>query len=241
MKISKIDLSKLRNEEHFQLMTDVSRLIEIAGAETLEIPLLFPVFKGLLSKEDIALEIIRKNRLSESIADADAKRGSVYRGFVLLIKTYNHSSIAAKVRAAQNIQVIIEHYGDFRKKSYNEETASINNFLQDINDRCVADIAVLDAQDWITDLADANQTFDNLMNQRFDENAGREIVNMNKVRKEIITVYEQIVEHINASMLLNGETVYADFVKKLNERIAYFKNTLAIRKGRAAKKKSAEA
>ena len=235
MKIVKLHLANLRNEEHFQFMTDVKGLVESAGAEPINISALYPLLLTLYAKEDLALEAIRKSVLTDPIANADVVRDTVDRGFVLLIESYSYSADATKVQAAKNIQVVIDHYGDFRARSYNEETAAIYNFIQDLNSRCAADIAVLCVQEWIDDLSAANQAFDDLMNQRFDASAVQEIVNLRETRKEIDRVYVEIVERINASILLNGEAAYSDFVSKLNERILYFKNTLAVRKGRAGK------
>jgi hypothetical protein len=235
MKIIKFDLRRLRNEEHFQLMRDFKQLVEQAGINTLNIDQLFAVFVVLLGKEDLAIEIIRKSGLTNPIFNADKHRDAIYHGFVLLIESCLHSPNDAKVQAAQNIRVVIDHYGDFRNKTYNEETASIYNFLQDINSRCMGDIETLNAGEWITGLAEANQAFDELMNQRFDEKAAQEYINLREVRNEIDKIYTQIIDRINASILLNGEAVYADFVNKLNERLTYFKNTLAQRKGRAEK------
>lgn len=235
MKVLRLRLRALHNEEHFQLMTDVYGLAESEGIETLGIAALYPRFLSLYGKEDIALEAIRKSGLTDPIADADTIRDNAYRGLVLQIEAGTYSADATKAQAARNMQVVTDHYGDFRKKPYNEETATVHNFLQDINSRCAADIAVLGAQAWVDELETANQTFDDLMNQRFDAAAAQEIINLREVRKEIDRVYTEITECINVFILLNGEAAYAGFVNKLNERIAYFKNTLAIRKGRAEK------
>jgi hypothetical protein len=235
MKIARLHLKSLRNEEHFQFMTDTKGLVEQTGAETLNIASLYPSFLNLYDREDIALEVIRKSPLTDLIAGADAVRENPYRGLVLLTEAYEHSSDEAEVQAAQNIRVVIDHYGDFRSKPYNEETATIYNFLQDINSRCAADIAVLNAQSWLDELASSNQAFDDLMNQRFDDAAGREIISLYETRKEIDLVYTEITERINASILLNGEAAYADFVNKLNERIVYFKHTLSVRKRHSRK------
>jgi hypothetical protein len=152
----------------------------------------------------------------------------------LTVEAFNYHPDSAKVQASENIQVIIEHYGDLRNKPYNEETASIHNFLQDVNTRCAADITLLGIQEWIDELSTANQAFYGLMSQRFDA-AAQEITNLREVRKAIDRVYGAMVNRINASILLYGEDPYAEFVKKLNERIAYFKTTVAIRRGRARK------
>jgi hypothetical protein len=240
MKVLRIRLGHLRNEEHFQLMVDFRKLVEADGASRLNIEQPFTVFLVLLDKEDSAVEAIRKSDLTDDLTVEDAVRDNISRGFTLLIETYLHSPSAEKVKAARNIRTVIDHYGDFRNRSYNEETASIYNFVQDINTRCADDLNTLNAAEWITDLSAANQAFDNLMNQRFDRGAGQEYVNLRNTRIEIDRVYNQIIDFIDAAVIVNGEAAYADFVNKLNARIAYFKNTLAQRKGRAAKKKDSE-
>ncbi|MDR1895615.1 MAG: DUF6261 family protein [Prevotellaceae bacterium] len=236
MEIIKFRVAHLRNEEHFQLMTEFKKLLEAIGALVLNIEQLFAVFLVLFGKEDRAVEVFRKNDLTDDISAADALRDSIYKGFTLLVETHQYSPAPEKVEAAGNIRTVIDHYGDFRNKSYNEETASINNFVQDINARCADDINTLNAAEWIANLSASNQTFENLMTQRFDQEAGQEYINLRETRKEIDKVYNQIIDYINASIIVNGEAAYVDFVNKLNERISYYKNTLAQRKGRAAKK-----
>jgi hypothetical protein len=46
-------------------------------------------------------------------------------------------------------------------------------------------------------------------------------------------------ERLDASMLLNGEAIYAPFVKALNIRTDHYANIIVQRKGRTAKKKDA--
>jgi hypothetical protein len=153
---------------------------------------------------------------------------------ILTVEAFSYHPNVAKVQAAENIRMVIDHYGDLRSKSYNEETASIHNLLEDVNSRYAANVALLGIEEWIDELSVANRAFHDLMSQRFDT-AAQEITNLREVRKAIDRVYGAIVDRINASILLYGEEPYAEFVKKLNERIAYFKTTVAIRRGRARK------
>jgi hypothetical protein len=215
-------------------MTDVDGLIQQTGAEKLNIATLFPEFHTLRNKEDTAIEAIRKSPLTSRITEADAVRDSVFRGFTLTVEAFSYHPNVVKVQAAEDIRVVIDHYGDLRSKSYNEETASIHNLLEDVNSRCADDVALLGIQEWIDELSVANRAFHDLMSQRFDA-AAQEITNLREVRKEIDRMYGAMVDRINASILLYGEEPYAEFVKKLNERIAYFKTTVAIRRGRARK------
>jgi hypothetical protein len=61
-----------------------------------------------------------------------------------------------------------------------------------------------------------------------------------EVRRECEAVYRQIVERIEALILLNGEALYADFVNELNNLIRRNNNILAARKGRGAASKEGE-
>ena len=60
MKILNLNLPALRNEEHFQFMTDTDGLIDNAGTEALQLVEPYAQFKVLLEQEDVALETILK-------------------------------------------------------------------------------------------------------------------------------------------------------------------------------------
>lgn len=240
MKINKVNLTILRNEEHFQFMTDVKLLIETATSQKLNIDKIYPVFADFYNREDAALEPIRKHALTNALIDADTHRNSIYRGFTLLIQTYNYSTNPDKLQAAQNIQILIDHFGDVRNKSYNEETSTIYNFLQGLNDRHSRDIAALNAGDWLSDLDIANKKFAELMNQRYDDKAGKMATNLREIRKEIDSAYTQMINRINAMALLDEKDEFAEFISKMNERVDYYKNTLIMRKARSVSKKTAD-
>ncbi len=241
MEINRFDMSRLRGEEHFQYMTDVERLIKETTPQVLNIEKLFPVFQDLRKKEDLALEVIRKNALTNSITEMDITRDALYKGFCMLVDAHTHSMRPIEVEAARLIKIVVDHYGNFRDKPYNEETATIYNFLQEINSRCAMQIEIIGAKEWIEDLAEINKKFEELMNRRFDDKAEQESIILREVRKEIDTAYTQIINRINAHILLmDANDSLSGFVSRMNERIVYYKNTIATRKGRANAKKNEE-
>jgi hypothetical protein len=131
---------------------------------------------------------------------------------------------------------VFDHYGDVVHKSYDAETATIYNFLQEVNENNANDIAVLDLSEWIRRLDVVNKAFDTLQKQRYDENAKKAKLRMADIRKETNRNYRSMLNHIDASILLNGEAQHAPFVNALSVRVEHYTNIIAQRKGRAKKK-----
>ena len=233
MKLKSIHLTVLRNEEHFQFVSDTLDLLNSANAEVKSaVGDALQLFADLRQREDRALEQIRKSALTTPIADTDTRRDSLYRGLALRIEACLHSPDENERNMATRVQLILDHYGNFTDKPYNEETATLYNLLQDLYDRCGNELVQLNAKIFTEALRDANEEFKTLMAQRFDAGAVQQYEKMKTLRKEADAVYRKIMAAVNASIVLHGANGYADFVNKLNERTAYYNNTLAARKGR---------
>ena len=55
---------------------------------------------------------------------------------------------------------------------------------------------------------------------------------MKETRVAVDQCYHEIVERINALIIVNGATAYASFVNELNARIGAYNQMLALRKGK---------
>ncbi|MDR2652936.1 MAG: DUF6261 family protein [Prevotellaceae bacterium] len=240
MKIKRFRNENLRNEEWFQFYTEFKTLVEQYTPAALNIDTLFATFLTLYDNADNTLEVIRKSAITEQLAEADNARDIVFRGFVEAVKSGLHHFDANRREAAKRLQIALNHYGNIARKSYDEETASIYNFLQEMNGAYAADVATLNLTDWITQLDADNRAFDALQQARYTEGEAKTDIRVVEVRKELDRNYRDILDRIDASILLNGETQYAPFVKALNIRVEHYSDIIAQRKGRAAKKKDDE-
>ena len=241
MKITKLDLSRLRNEEHFMLMTDVHELLD-AAPEAVTAALTaarLEAFAALVRREDAALEQIRKNMLTDDIANADLVRDNLFQAIRLKVQAYAYSNVDTHVKASAAVQAVIDHYGDFRRKSYNEESAIIHNFVQDLKAR-QQHLTTMNLNNWVNDLVMVNDIVKRLMAERYDEQAAVQVENVMEVRIEIDALYRQMVAVLDASVVIQGEAAFAPFINRLNERVTYYKNTIAARKGRAVAKEEAK-
>ena len=240
MKCNRFRVESLRNEEWFQFYTEFKSLVEQYGSSALNIDTLFSVFASLYANADEALEVIRKSATTEQIEEADVVRDGTLRGFTDAVKSSKNHFDTEKRDAARKVQIVIDQYGNIARKAYDNETASIHNFLQEMRGNCSTDIAKLGLNEWIDELDNNNQTFSRLMDNRYTEGAGKTYLRMVDVREKTDRCYRDMIDRIDAIMLINGDEGYAPFVNELNVRVVRFENMLSARKGRSDSKKKKE-
>ncbi len=231
MKIKKVKLSHLRNEELFQFFTEFKTLIEEQTPESMSITEEYCKFLELYGNVDNVLEQIRKSRYTEEIAQADVERDTTFSGFRDVVKGMQSHFVTDKSKAAANLMIVFNQYGNIAKKNYSEATASIHNFLQEMRGKFAPDVEILGLQEWVEQLDENNQEFSTLMLQRNEEQSEKNSLKMKDLRKEIEACYADIIIRIEAVTILQSDHTLTDVVNKLNANLTRYKNTLAQRQG----------
>ena len=246
-KIEKIALTRLYVEEHFQFMSDVDSILAKYQPQTttrasVGVFGLYSRFKELLKQEDAIVASLRKNIHTRSVTEYDNIRDKVFLGMKSFFKAYTYNISIEKEEAAHRIMTIIENYKDPRKSPYNEETAIIYNMIQDLKNKCEDDMNLIGnaAMEWFNEMKTANKDFEKAMVDRYDDKMETADMEISKIRAEINEVYSQMTTLINIVNSLEENNTYINMAKKINERISYYKTTLAVRKGRADAKKEEE-
>jgi len=235
MKVTDFALTRLRNEEHFQFFTSLRDLVLVFTALALKIEVLFNLFLAAYANELAALDVVRKNAISDDLVDADEERDSVFRGLSDAVKSaLNHFN--ADIRAAaKRLQVVLDTYGNLAIKPYDAETGGLNGLINDFTTTYAADVTTVGLAGWVTELKAKNKAFDDLKNHRYSDEAAKTILRMKQERVKTDAIYRQIVERINALVVVEGEAAYAGFVNELNKRIEGFDNTISIRRAKGKK------
>jgi hypothetical protein len=242
-KIEMIGLFRLRNNDHYQFMTDVDKLIGKYSPASLGIANEFDAFRKALMLEDEAMRVETGSSKSGMIETLDVQRDITWNAIRNLVKAYSGSPKEAETQSADALDRIINLYGDPRNLSYNEESAAISNFVTDMLLPANAPhIALLHLSDWVTILKTQNDKFQEILNERNAEFANRGNGDVRSTRREVDPAYNAIVEKINAIIVL-GQSAEAisGFVTELNEKIKYYKTTISMREGRVAAAKEAKA
>lgn len=241
MKISDFSLTRLRNEEHFQFQTSFKDLVLTTTATTLRIEALFAVFLTQYDNELLSLNVVRKNAISDDLADSDEERDNVFRGMCDAVKSgLNHYQVLVQ-EACRRLQILLDTYGNVAVKSYDAETAAINGLIADLKGTYAIDVAAAGLDGWVTELEAKNKAFNELKTSRYTEEAQKTCLRMKQERAKLDAVYRQIVERINALIIVEGESAWVTFVNELNKRVESYSNVIAIRRGKAQKASDAAA
>jgi len=229
MKIQKIYIAHLRNSEHFQFLIEFIKLIVKFGAEMLKIADLHSRFALLLEKEDAALKKIMKSALTAEIQAADKRRDRLFRVMIDSNKaTLVHFDDEVQA-AAKRLKIVFDTYGNLAQKPLNEASADIYNLLQDLNLKYTADIEKAGLTAWVRELGSANATFSNLIDNRYEETAMRTDLVLKECRQNVDEVYLAIVDRINAYVVIEGDTKYAEFIRNFNAVIEKYNEALMHR------------
>jgi hypothetical protein len=133
--------------------------------------------------------------------------------------------------------VLFDTYGNLAVKPINEETSGIYNLLQELNGKYAEDVRKTGLTAFAVKLDAENKTVENLVRERNDQNAAKTKLKVKACRANTDKVYHEIVERINALIVINGEAEFAGFVDKLNAFIDMYNNLDAQRAGRNKAKK----
>ena len=242
-KIETIGLFRLRNNDHYQFMTDADNLIVKYTPASLNVVKEYGAFKKALTLEDAAMRVETGSSKSEMIETLDTQRDITWNAIRNLIKAYSGSPKEVETQSAAVLDRIINLYGDPRNLSYNEESAAIANFVSDMLLPVNAPhLALLHVSDWVTILKTQNDKLQQILNERNAEFANRGNGDARQARKQIDPLYEAMVEKINALIVLGHSTeATKGFVTELNEKIKYYRTTLSAREGRLAAASAKEA
>jgi hypothetical protein len=117
---------------------------------------------------------------------------------------------------------LFDTYGDVARKPLNEQTSAVYNILQELKGKYAADAATIGVAGWVLELEARNNAFADLMRERFDETASRTDVVLKEARTDVDNAYYAIRERLNAFVIIEGLSVYENFIRTFNAVIAKY-------------------
>jgi hypothetical protein len=266
MKVQKIHLSRLRNEEWFGMNTDYNDEVSKFGAERLGIEKLYHRFLQLHYKADKLLLILRKSVLTKELKAADKERDTYFGGLYRSVEADMNLPVPAKQEAARRVYNLLRHARrNVVMGGYAAESSAIDNLLQELSGAYKADITLLVLGEWVDALRRAEDKFADLRVQRIDEIYEKPKESLVEIRREMELLYSSMINMFDARLVadglggdlvvepgspddgvwddsdptppyLRGNVVY-NFVVRWNVILRDYHNLLAARAGRATREK----
>lgn len=234
MEIKSVRLSHLRNGEHYKFHFYFQQLVTKHKADTLGVATQLAAYQQLLAREFAVYEVIRKSDITDLLTDGDIERDTTFSGVTGTIRSAcNHFNPAVRA-AAQRLSIVLDQYGNLAVLPYDDETAAIMKFTDELLGRHEDDLIALQLIEWVEALVSQNMAFDTLKNKRTTTDAGKPESNMKKERLAMDAAYRAIVKRINALAEVNGVAAYQAFIKELNQSIDDYTLLIAQRMGRNA-------
>lgn len=237
--VNLITKPRLTNELYFKYILDVNKLIRTSGIDR-------SIFGGedqrleaLCNELDEVLEQVKLSEYTAKIEKKDAKRENTYSIMLGEVKlAMKDEDNEETLEAAITLFHVFKAYGNIKRKSYDEETASIYNLVQDFENKYSEQIEILELQSLVAKLKTLNTEFDKLMGLRNTEKSLKPKARAVDIRKEINQCYGNIVKCIEVKTILNPNNHgLTPFINELNTNIDRYRNVLAVKAG---KKKAAK-
>ena len=267
MDIDRLNLAHLHNEEWFGVYVDLFAEVPKYGAANLGIAELLARLLPLYQTADKLLLTLQKSSYTEKIVQADKDRDSAFRSLTDAVKAALGLPLEADRDAAYRLQILLASYRkSVLDSSYAEESNALYNLLEDLGRKYAADVTLLALGKWVNSLRAAEEKFQTFRSERTQEDVGKPVEELRKVRRQMDALYHSIVGVLHARLMADGlggdvaidpeslkDGVYEsnipseqrgnivyNFVIAWNRILKKYENLLATRAGRRAKEKEKE-
>lgn len=243
MKIDVFNVNSLRAEDDFGYLGFVKRkltllpLTDSAAGYTVGLKEAANKFTTAVDEFDKVLEPARSLPSTKEATQKDEDRDKAWNAFRRIAKaTKGHPNKEIADFAVKTEEIFLR-YGDMLPLAQQEETARIDNLVQDLKALDTTKMTQAGFTPFLTDLEQKQTAYVTISDTQSSEHGHRMVGVIKQKRAEADAAYRRLVETVNALIVVNGETAYKEFVLDLNGRIDQNKTMLANRRTVAEKKK----
>jgi hypothetical protein len=243
MELEKTDSGHFTNGLHDQFATEMKDLFTKHDPQAFNIVPQYNTFCWELDKENECYKIVRKDNYSVLKEEVDFERDTLVIGIIDGVKTALRHFKPEIKDAARRLKILLDEYNrpvPIVKQPYDAETASIENLLQNLNKKYVADMELTGITEWVKELATVNAKFEQLVKASAEQKAQKADFRMAEVRKNVDQAWKNIIALIKADMLRYGDEKYRDFVSEWNALVKHYNDIWAQHQGRNKAKKEKE-
>ena len=230
VEIKTLSVGLMNNGAHFTYMTNVLNRAEADEHIKVDAATQVADLKAALAVEDKYFKTSDKNLKTDIIAAADAERDKLCRNYLKTLKALMNmpdETIANSAKAL--VQMFIDYEFD-PDAQLDKQTGILLNMVADWEGKHAQDVTNTNTGKFVELIKAANERVHSLMVERSDEEKEVPVGALKSARKQTDIAYRALVKMVNALIMVNGETDYADFVKFLNYEIKRYKEEVLNQK-----------
>lgn len=230
VEIKTLSVGLMNNGAHFTYMTNVLNRAEADEHIKVDAATQVADLKAALAVEDKYFKTSDKNLKTDIIAAADAERDKLCRNYLKTLKALMNmpdETIANSAKAL--VQMFIDYELD-PDAQLDKQTGILLNMVSDWEGKHAQDVTNTNTGKYVELIKAANERVHSLMVERSDEEKEVPVGALKSARKQTDIAYRALVKMVNALIMVNGETDYADFVKFLNYEIKRYKEEVLNQK-----------
>lgn len=230
VEIKTLSVGLMNNGAHYTFMANVLDRAEADEHVKTAAATQVATFKAALAEEDKYFKVSEKNPKTDIIAAADAERDKLCRNYLKTLKALMNmpdETIANSAKAL--VQMFIDYEFD-PDAQLDKQTGILLNMVADWESKHAQDVTNTNTGKFVELIKAANEKVHSLMVERSDEQKEIPVGALKSARKQTDSAYRALVKMVNALIMVNGETDYADFVKFLNYEIKRYKEEVLNQK-----------
>lgn len=221
--IKKFRIRVLRNSEFLRFLNNVLQIVGLNGAKELLVENEFNDLKTKTLEAETFFKKIMANELTEELIDLDRKRDYLIISLEKLIEGSTNHYDEALGQHGRLLHAHLQQYGKgIAREAYQSETTILSSLVRDWETRAdlSAAIKALQLEGWVTNLKDANTTFDARYVDRAQKEGNTITESLSSRRGEVTEAYNTLRDRLNAwHNVKYGEDPFGKTVNSLNALI----------------------
>lgn len=223
--IQKVRSHALRSSELLQFLFDVTKLCSQQSKKSMKLDNVSAELKVDTDSFDQAFRLDQASAITRELTNLDAHRDECITGICLVLDGYTRYFEPVVKAAALALKNNLDKYGNrIYEMNYQAETSTINSLVKEwsTNDILKAAVNTLNLGNWVNELKNANDLFNERYLKRVDEKASAPQIKSFDARKKAISAYRKLVQQIEARAVIAEDQTYTGLINNLNALIAKY-------------------
>lgn len=220
-RITPIRLARLNNDEYAQFLRSTANLITTASLERLHIEKeLFDRFKVGINLLTETTHRTRSSKETKALQVLDKKRNQLVSFLLSSFRLERKSPISLRSEAGLSLYQNTKNYIGAQKSPIRQKSHIIDSLIKELdkphNARYIQDLGLSSV---INDLAKYNSEYQNLTFERAENQVESSGISIVKLRKEVDTIYEDMMTWAFAMSLISPSPEVKNFIVLQNKLI----------------------